>query len=311
MYRYVTRKSIACFIVFVTTAFVSVGVFSVIQRVPRHTCVGLVHVAQREPAAKVVSAPVAQREEPQQLIDIFGEEDISYNGYEMRHLTEKVSDERVRDLEVSYVALMKDNRRLLKFDGVYFGEGNSTLLGLFDLLGNGSQQFIISQTVPRGGRHWVVSVSPQARVVFDSFDYGVGGEEFYVIDIDKDGVYEIVLPVTAFYEMQDKMYIAEIPLPEIIFKYDAKARKYLPANHLFLDYALHGIEADIAKLRTADDSNYLSQRLKILLRYVYARKATSGWDFFDREYQRPDKAQIKARIRSVLKRAPVYNDRAR
>ena len=148
-------------------------------------------------------------------------------------------------------------------------------------------------------------------MVFDSFDYGVGREEFYVIDIDKDGVYEIVLPVTAFYEMQDKMYIAEIPLPEIIFKYDEKARKYLPANHLFLDYALHGIEADIAKLRTADDSNYLSQRLQILLRYVYARKGKSGWDFFDREYQRPDKVQIKARIRSVLKRAPVYNDRAR
>ena len=310
MYRHVTRKSIACFVVFITTAFVSIAMFSV-QWTTRHNCGRLADVVSIQPPAKVNPMPAAQREEPQQLFDIFGEEDISYNGYEMRHVTEKVSDEGVRDLEVSYAALMKDNRRLLKFDGVYFGEGNSTWLGLFDFLRNGSQQFIISQTVPRGGRHWVVSVSPQVRVLFDSFDYGVGREEFYVIDIDKDGVYEIVLPVTAFYEMQDKMYIGEIPLPEIIFKYDAKAGKYLPANHLFIDYALHGIEADIAKLRTSDDSNYLSRRLDILLRYVYARKAKYGWDFFEREYQRPDKAQIKARIRSVLKRAPVYNDRAR
>ena len=229
----------------------------------------------------------------------------------MRHLTEKISDDSVRDLEVSYAALMKNNRRLLKFDGVYFWSGNETELGLFDLLGNGSQQFIVSQTVPRGGRHWVVSVSPQIRVLFDSWDYDVGREEFNVIDIDKNGVYEIVLPVTAFYDMQDKMYIGEIPLPEIIFKYDAKAGKYLPANHLFLDYALHGIDQDIAKLVTEDDRNYLSRRLAILLRYVYARKAAEGWDFFEREYQRPDKEEIKARIKLVLKRSPVYNDQTR
>ena len=305
MIRYVTRKSITCFVVFAITALSSIGIFKVIQRTTSHTCVYLVPAAPVQPPANVDPAPVAQREEPQQLVDIFGEEDLSYNGYELRRLTEKVSDEMVRDLEISYAALMKDNRRLLKFDGVYFSEGNSTWLGLFDLFGNGSQQFIISQTVPRGGRHWVVSVSPTVRVLFDSFDYGVGRAEFYVIDIDKDGVYEIVLPVTAFYEMQDKMYIGEIPLPEIIFKYDAKAGKYLPANHRFLDYALHGIQEDIAKLPPKDDLNYLSRRLDILLRYVYARKANFGWSFFEREYQRPDKAEIKARIRSVLKRAPL------
>lgn len=267
-------------------------------------------LSSQPPVRRVEPAPVAEREEPQ-LLDIFSEENILYHGYEMRHLTEKISDERVRDLEVSYAALMKNNRRLLKFDGVYFGSGNVTEFGLFDLLRDGSKQFIVSQTVPRGGRHWVVSVSPQVRVLFDSRDFDVGREEFTVIDIDKDGVYEIVLPVTAFYDMQDKMYIGEIPLPEIIFKYDAKAGKYLPANHLFPDYALHGIEQDIAKLFTEDDSNYLSRRLAILLRYIYAREVNSGWDFFEREYQRPDKEEIKARIKSVLKRSPVYNDQTR
>ena len=290
----ITRQLIASTIVFITTCFVYILLFGATQR-PRKIDTPI----ELKPAAAV-----AQREEPQQLIDIFSDEDTSYNGYEMRHLTKKISDESYRDIEVSYAVLMKNDQPLLTFDGVYFGLGNSTELGLFDLLGNGSQQFIVSQTVPRGGRHWVVSVTPDVRVLFDSWDYGVGREEFYVIDLDKDGIYEISLPVTGFYEMQDKMYIGEIPLPEIIFKYDPKVRKYLPANHLFPDYSLHGIEREIEML-TGEDSNYLSTRLHILLRYIYARKEKEGWSFFEREYRRSDKEEIKARILSMLKNTPL------
>jgi hypothetical protein len=145
-------------------------------------------------------------------------------------------------------------------------------------------------------------VSPEFRVVFDSGDYSAGREEFYVIDLDKDGVYEISLPVTAFYEMQDKMYIGEIPLPEMIFKYDAAAHRYLPANHLFPAHTLHGIEQDIERLRTDDGSNYLSKRLDILLRYVLAHQSEQGWSFFNREYRRPDKVEIRNRIVEILKR---------
>ena len=103
--------------------------------------------------------PVTQREEPHQLIDIFSDQDTAYNGYEMRHLTKKITDDMVRDLEVSYAVLMQNDRPLLTFDGVYFGAGNSTEFGLFDLLGNGSQQFIVSQTVFRGGRRQCIAES--------------------------------------------------------------------------------------------------------------------------------------------------------
>lgn len=195
----------------------------------------------------------------------------------------------------------------MKFDGVYFGLRNDTQFGLFELLGPYSEQIIVSQTVPRGGRHWIVSVSPDVRVLFDSGDYGVGREEFYVLDIEKDGMYEIVLEVTAFYKMQDKMSIGEIPLPGIIFRYDAMARKYLPANDRYLAYTLHGIEHDIKKLR--DDERmgtYLSRRLNILLRYVYAGKATEGWAFFEQSYQLADRKEIIGRVRSILAHEPVY-----
>jgi len=88
-------------------------------------------------------------------------------------------------------------------------------------------------------------------------------------------------------------------------QYDPKLQKYLPANHLFPDYVLRDIERDIEGL-SSEDSNYLSTRLDILLRYIYARKAKEGWAFFERECRRPDKQEIKARILSVLKNARVY-----
>ena len=244
---------------------------------------------------------VAEREEPQQLVDILSDEPLLYNGYEVRKLTEKVNYGHKNEVEVSYAVLRDKDFTRLKFDGVYFAGGNSTEFGLFNFLGNGSQQIVVSQTVPRGGRHWVVDVTSGARVIFDSSEHSAGREEFYVIDLDKDGVYEISLPVTAFYAMQDKMYIGEIPLPELIFKYDAKAGRYVRANHLFREYVLHGIEQDIERLRTDDGSNYLSKRLDILLRYIFADKSDEGWEFFNREYQRPDKVEIKNRIAGILK----------
>ena len=296
MSRHLTLKTITAAIVFITTTVGSVCLFRVVE-IFRDKSTRLTLPA--EPRVERVIAP---REEPQELIDIFtGEDRLRYHGYEMRRLTERLNDGREAEVVVSYAALVKGDHRFFKFDGVYFLEGNSTEFGLFNLLGKGSKQFIVSQTVPRYGRHWVVSVSPEFRVLFDSADYGAGREEFYVIDIDKDGVYEISLPLTAFYALQDKMYIGEIPLPEMIFKYDAAAHRYLRANHLFPEYTLHGIEHDMEQLRTDDGSNYLSKRLDILLRYVLAHKSREGWAFFDREYQRPDKVEIKNRIVEILK----------
>jgi hypothetical protein len=306
MNRYITAKRVASLVVFVTVTTGSIWLFE--ERFTSCPIAPEVLVAMRNAErVEAVQQLVPKREEPEELIDILGGEDVAYHGYQMKQLTEKVRYDGHREIEVSYAVLTKNNRRLLKFAGLYFGEGNDTRFGLFDLLGRDSEQFVVSQTVPRCGRHWVVGVSPDVRVLFDSLDYGFTREEFSVIDIDKDGVFEIVLRITPFYAMQDKMYIGEIPLPEIVFKYDAKARKYLPANDRFVAHTLHGIERDIEKLGSDDDSNYLSKRLRILLRYVYARKQREGWSFFARAYQRADQNEIVTRIRSVLKNDPLYN----
>jgi hypothetical protein len=255
---------------------------------------------------------VAQFPEPKQLIDEFFEADrLSRYGYQVQTLTKKVEREDpdrrrhpTNAIDVSYSVIKQHGKVVAQFDGPNFGMGNSTQYALFDFLRNGSEQLIISTTVFRGGRHWVVSLHPEFRVLFDSADFQVGREEFYVVDLDNDGIYEISLEETAFYGMQDQMYIGEIPLPEIIFKYDPTQQKYLPANELFFDYSMRGLGDELR--RVSDEKNYLSNRLRILLRYIYAGKETQGWTFFDDTYRLQDKDQMKSRIQSVLNDDPLY-----
>jgi hypothetical protein len=255
----------------------------------------------------------SSKEEPEQIDGIFVDKDsLSYNGYDVVKLKKKVKLEYPPEMkskpelvEVSYAVLKKKNKVLDTFDGVYFGAGNATNFGLFPFLGKETKQLTVSQTIPRGGRHWVVELSSEARVISDSKDYGIGREEFSVIDIDKDGVYEISLPITEFY-MFENMAMSETPLPTIIFKYDEKAKKYLPANRIFRNYLLTGIEDKIKQLNSSDKSNYLSDRLDIVLRYVYAGKEAEAWSFFDKEYNLPNKEEIKSKIKSTLKKENVY-----
>jgi len=278
---------------------------------------------QAQTASQIAVAPELQNttnsnssvEEPKQIDSIFvGKDSLTYNGYDVVKLKKKVKLEHPPEMkskpelvEVSYAVLKKKNKVLDTFDGVYFGAGNATDFGLFPFLNKETKQLAVSQTIPRGGRHWVVDLSSEARVIFDSKDYSVGREEFNVIDIDKDGIYEISLPLTEFY-MFENMSMSETPLPIIIFKYNEKARKYLPANRIFQNYLLTGIEDEVEKLNSNGESNYLSDRLDIVLRYVYAGKEEEAWTFFDKQYKLPNKEEIKSKIKTNLKNETVYKN---
>jgi hypothetical protein len=275
--------------------------------------------SQAEPiTSELVQAPkIAQTqttpEEPQQLDDYFVKEDsLAFNGYEVVKLSKTVKFDyppemksEPESVEVSYAVLKKKNKILKTFDGVYFGvAGNATEFGMFPFLGKESKQLAVSQTIPRSGRHWIVDLSAEARVVFDSQDYGVGREEFSVIDLDKDGVFEILFPVTAFY-LLDNSSMAEVPMPTAVFKYDESAKKYLPANRQFPDYLLNGI-GDRIKNSQKNKTGSLSDKLEIVLSYIYAGKEKEAWKIFDNEYDSPDKAKIKAKVKSILKDEKIY-----
>jgi hypothetical protein len=240
------------------------------------------------------SVPAETKEEPRQISDVFVQADTLTEGdYTVIKLKKKVKIEDTTDLiDVSYAVLKRKGKILATFDGVYFSLGNATDFGLFPFLGGNAKQLVVSQTIPRGGRHWIVDLSPEYCIVYDSADYGVGREDLSVLDIDKDGRFEVLQENVAFYGL-DGFSMADTPLPLVIFKYDERARKYLPANHLFKDYALKNIDTE-------------SKPLDKTLRYIYAGEEQKGWAFFDKECQSSDKEDLKSKITAILKRDPVY-----
>ena len=207
-------------------------------------------------------------------------------------------------IDVSYAVVRKNGKVVREFDGTYGGFGNATDFGLFTFLGGDAKQLAVSQTIPRGGRHWVYDLE-ENRIVFDSSKWGVGREEFDVVDVNGDGVYEISMPLIVFY-MFENMSMAETPLPEIVFKYDSSAKEYLPANPQFSDYVLRRVSDDIERVKNGDEIGYLGRRLGVVLKYLYVGKDREAWEFFDNEYKRDDKEEVKARIKDELRKEKTY-----
>lgn len=245
-------------------------------------------------------APDKTGESPQNINNVFIKDDaLSFGNYSVEKVNKKVQIEQTSgSSEVSYAVLKRGGKVLAKFDGISSGMGNATEFGLFSFLGNENKQLVVSQTIPRNGRHWIVDLSPDFRVIYDSADYAVGREDLSVLDIDKNGQYEILLEDTAFYGFE-KLSMAGAPLPLIIFKYDEKAGKYLPANHLFKEYALENI-------KSITSENNLAKLLAVTLQYIYAGEEQTGWEFFDKEYKNPDREDIKSRAKAILRKEPVY-----
>jgi len=246
------------------------------------------------------------------MSDIFTEEEsLSYNGFKIAKIEKrKRLKGKLQALsysqELPYAVIKKNGKVLAEFEGIHGGLMNATGIGLFPLLGGKTKQLIISQTLPRTGRHWIVELTANPKVLFDSSDYEVGGEEVWAVDLDGDGVYEIRLYVTSFYNEFDQLSMMYTPLPMVVFRYDRRVGKYLPANHLYRDYFLEGIETEISALSTEAGEQYLASRLNLLLRFLYAGKEKEGWEFFDKAYALPDADKIKAIVKRELQKAPAY-----
>lgn len=269
---------------------------------------------EQEPQAPLT--PEAVGEEVQIATAFIDNDELTYNSYVVQKRYKKVwfnypseMKEPPSGVEVSYAVLKRGGKVLAQFDGVYFEAGNSTRFGLFSFLGGEMEQLIVSQDIFRGGRQWIVSLSPRFRIIHDSAEYGVGreAEDMGISDLDKDGIYEITQPVTAFYGFSKWIPTGRTPLPTVIFKYDAKAKKYLPANNLFQDHLLKGIDEARGNISGPEDRiNHLSDILPIVLDYIFAGEEQEAWTFYEEAYKLPDKVEIKKEIKAVLKDQPVY-----
>jgi len=269
---------------------------------------------QRQPAV-----PGRDWPEPRSLeVELIDVDKLAYEGFLVKRLykTVKIDDwseakERptTSEVGVSYATLIQNGRVLARFDdGLYHPMGNSTAFGLFSLLGTSTKQLVVAQSIWKGGSHWIVKLAPRFQVVHNSGEWGVGMETISAVDLDRDGIEEIIEPVTAFFRLQDKLAISQIPAPEVIFKYDARAGRYLPANTLHKDYLLRDIEKSRNQISdsSCDNTNHLADVLNVTLLSVYAGREEEGWAFYDKVYHLHDKEDVRTRVLDVLKDEPVY-----
>jgi hypothetical protein len=236
---------------------------------------------------------------------------VSYGGYEVVRLQKTVRDPHYNaDIPITYAILKSEGRTIATFEGVYFGDGNQTGFGFASVLGGDTRQLLVSQTIPRDGRHWIVDLSSNATTVFDCRDWGLGGEDVCIHDFDDDGVKEISLAITKFWGF-GPMSMAESPLPGVVFRYDPNVHRYLPDKNAFAR-GLMNIDDDVQAADADENPSegskgvYLAVRLDILLRYVYAGSENDGWSFFEKTYNMADKEDVKREIKRILNAEPVY-----
>lgn len=272
--------------------------------------------APGDPAIEVSSADDASSDDDpcsQMFSNFYVEADsLAYNDYEVARLHKVVHDkESGFDMPDTYAVLRSKGKLVAAFDGVYHPAGNFTDFGFASLLGGETKQLVVSQVIPRNGRHWVVDLSSNATTVFDSEEWNLGQEDVCVRDFDGDGVAELSMPIGAFCGI-GWMANVECPMIGVVFKYDPQARKYLPDRSGFASL-LDGIEEDVKKIDPNEQSPggptgpYLAPRLDIFLSYAYGGRENDGWLFFDKNYNLPDKKEIEQNIRTALHQEPVYN----
>jgi hypothetical protein len=263
------------------------------------------------------SQPTLPTVEPERPADFLVKTPWTYNGYTIENYSRKALDypdgpkPPPESVDVSCVVVKKGGKVLGRFDaGIYFPLGNAANFGLFPFLaGNNSFQLFISQDVPRGGCQWIVGLSPHFRIIFDGHEYAVGreGSDMEAIDLDGDGVYELIVPMTAFYGFSEWIPTGQTPLPTIVFKYDDKATRYLPANPLFQDYLLNNIDERKKRASsTVDPINQLAEILPIVLDYIFAGKEQEAWTFYEQSYKLADKKEMRTKIKAVIRDQPVY-----
>jgi hypothetical protein len=271
--------------------------------------------------------PAATEPEPAEIRigdSLVREDALTHEGYTVRRRHKRLGGDDaaagVENAEAAYAVLERGGKVLLRFDaGVYNGGLNSIAFGLFPFLGGESKQLVVSQEAPRQGRQWIVSLSPRPRVIYDGPAFAAGREidDMRVADLDGDGVYELTAPLTTFYGFRDwALSPAATPLPVIVFRYDERARRYLPANARFRRHLLKDVEEAKSEVRAATSpgsqgsqgspESHLSDVLSVVLAHVFAGEEREGWEFYERAYALPDKAEVRRETEAELRAQPVY-----
>lgn len=246
--------------------------------------------------------------------DFYTDDDsLSYGAYKIEKRSKMfwMKDAEV-NAEVTYAVLKRNGKIINKFEGIHYPLGNDARFCLFPILGQKGKQLIIEETANREWQHWVVDLSGDAKVIYDSGDYSVG-QSLRTIDIDGDGKNELIQSLLTFWFF-NRLTNVDSPFIDVIFVYDSARKKYVPANPQFQEFALRNIEGDIRKAKEikadsnapGQDNGKLGAVLNVVLTYTYAGKEQEAWAFYENEYDLADKEEMKTKIKDALGKDEVY-----
>jgi hypothetical protein len=235
-------------------------------------------------------------------IEYTGESVLREQGYEVEKRFRKYATPGY-ETEIEYAVLKRNGRVVLRFDDKAVEQINEARFGLCNFLREEHRQLVVELTSNKYWRYWVLRLSPKLEVIYDSGRYDLV-HHLRSIDLDGDGRLEIVQNLGSFwYRLGDNV---SSPRPEMVFKYDEEARRYVPANTEFQAVVLKDIGRRVEKVRAMMENNQpgvtdlqlASGVGDIVIRYLYAGRGREAWDFFERDY--PD-SETKESTRAILK----------
>lgn len=222
----------------------------------------------------------------------------------------KIYKETSDTAEIIDAVLSKKNKPIARFAGAFYPLGNNMDFGLFPFFG-GEKQLIIVDTSNRYERNWILSLTSDYKLLFDSGDYGIYQGDLSRIDFDADGNYEITL--TKSEDCGFNFANAFVPSQRIIFKFDADKQKFQPASHKFPAFTLKDIDEKIKRFTEGKEKHFWDL-LDITLTYIYAGEEAEAWKFFDDGFsaenwmldKAENKQQVKKKIKSALCKDTIY-----
>jgi hypothetical protein len=245
-------------------------------------------------------------------------DNLSYKDYQVRTRVGKKPGPWGREAAWEVVLTHKGKEAEVFPNDAQFSDYNR--FGFFPLLGGDAKQLIILQYT--GGAHCcevarVYELGDSPRQIFDGGDYDLE-LGFDVNDLDGDGIFELSESLGTFDYFDRCSHATSPAAPSAIFRYDAKTKKYVPANDRFKSVLSKAVEKDIDELRDFEkktdfadfrdeDGEYLGKLLSVVVAYLYAGDERRGWEFFDREYRLSDKEKIKLHLSATLATDSFYS----
>jgi hypothetical protein len=206
--------------------------------------------------------------------------------------------------------LSKSGKPIARFEGYSSALGSSMNFALFPFLGGPEKQLLVLNDSNRYDREWIVSLGPKFELLFDAADFDVEGGFPRALDINKDGVYELVYDTDL--DLGFSFRTRNPSWGKAVFKFDSRTRKYQPAGHLLTEYTLKGIDKKIEDFKQGKKS--FRTLLDIFMTYVYAGREDAAWKFFDENISSGDldfendenKLKTKEKISAFLKKNKIH-----